>query len=352
MMSKKKIFILLLLASFCLAKDLLLTDFDTLQNNLKVMPKSPPLVMSLYKTNAVGQQGQALRIMTKYAENQPILQYDLKNGDKYLNAEAYPYLNLYVKSDTGSELEIAFADKNNLAPFEPIANYLPGKTIKENWQKVVVKLNAKILNLKEMNTIYFKIVTNKNKPQDIIYLDNLLLTDQAPLKQPELKNPALILYNFDHGPIGRFKAQPQAISNKPAQLSLLCVPEGHYGPEGQALEVAFNTLEKGKAEVFIPIVNKDFIFNAANYENISFMLKANPNLKFETYTVYQSSYNAAKNYYPYYDYIYELTTPDQNWHKITIPLNTKAEKSKLIGIRILIPALSSGVFYLDDIALE
>ena len=121
----KKILLLFVFLNLLFAREVLIDNFDTITQNLTALPKSPPVILTLSKTNVIGSQGNALRITTKYEQNKPILQYDLKKNGKYFDASGYQALVFYVKSDTGTSLELALGDPDKITPFASILPYLP-----------------------------------------------------------------------------------------------------------------------------------------------------------------------------------------------------------------------------------
>ena len=258
------------------------------------------------------------------------------------NPEEVDVLSFFCKTDTACEVHLALADSRSVAAFENIQEYLPEKKLTSFWQKAEYPLRHLDIDARDLRRVYVQIIPLA-ETDAVLYLDDFIL-EKIETKQPGYQ----IVYHFNNSVLKNiFNDEPSA-STRGAEIELAVTTEDHYGASGGALRCTFTTYEN-PAEIFFPMT----AHHKANYleiKHISFALRSeSPDLLGflpETAALRKKmkageAYSARR---------YQIALSQNNWQKINLPL--LEGDTDFYGLRIILPAKTSGVFYLDDLSLN
>jgi hypothetical protein len=240
-------------------------------------------------------------------------------------------------------MEIALADSRSITAFENIKNYLPDQTLTHQWQKAEIPLVNRDVNINDLRKIYVQLLPSADS-EVTLYLDDITL-EKAEKSKPSYQ----VVYNFDNGQKSIYAALPE-INTRNASIVLAVESQNHYGAQGKSLQCSFETREN-PAEIFFPLKNpkkntdltplKTSLALRSEYPLTLTLIpetgEDHKKLSFgETRKVRQ----------------YQITLREPTWQKLTLPLLLNGGADYYYGLRVIIPAQTSGVFYLDDLSLN
>jgi hypothetical protein len=136
------------------------------------------------------------------------------------------------------------------------------------------------------------------------------------------------------------------VLSRGANLVLELVSQNHHGATGQSLQCSFET-GANPAEIFFPMTTARKVY--PDLKMVSFVLRSAQPLTLEFVPETQSAHQSAKYGQLYQARRYRITLRQPNWQKITLPLD---DGTDFYGLRVALPARTSGVFYLDNLSLN
>jgi hypothetical protein len=310
-------------------------DFNS-RFEARVPPSYPPVTVTPV-TEFTPLLGQAVKF-TAYRENGAAV--IVIEGRS--NLEEVDTLTFFCRTDTSCEMEIALADSRSITAFENIKNYLPDKTLTRQWQKAEIPLVNSKININDLRKIYVQLLPAENG-EITLYLDDIALE-----KAEKIKPSHQVVYNFDNDAKSIYATLPE-LNTRNAYIALALESQNHYSAQGKSLQCSFETREN-PAEIFFPMrhpqkntdltLTKTSLALRSEYPLTLTLLpetgEDHKKLSFgETRKVRQ----------------YQITLREPTWQKLTLPLLLNGT-DYYYGLRVIIPAQTSGVFYLDDLSLN
>ncbi|MDR2428532.1 MAG: hypothetical protein LBD62_01845 [Candidatus Margulisbacteria bacterium] len=280
--------------------------------------------------------GQAVKFTARQANGAAVIVIEGRS-----NLEEVDTLTFFCRTDTSCEMEIALADSRSITAFENIKNYLPDQALTRQWQRAEIPLAGREINMHDLRKIYVQLLPAEDA-EPVLYLDDITLE-----KAEKIRPNYQVVYNFDNDQQSIFAALP-TLNTRNAYLTLAVESQNHYGAQGKSLQCSFETREN-PAEIFFPMTPYPKKNTNLTLTKTSLALRSEYPLTLtlvpETSAEHKKiQFGEARRVRQY-----QITLREPAWQKLTLPLLNGAD---YYGLRIIIPAQTSGVFYLDDLSLN
>lgn len=249
-------------------------------------------------------------------------------------------LSFFCKADTDCEVHIALADTRGITAFANIQEYLPEKKLTNYWQKIEFPLqNVNDIDARDLRRVYLQIIPGGNSDA-VIYLDDFILEKKE-------NTPAYqVVYNFNTSQKSIFNDEP-TVTARGADIELSISTQNYYGTSGGSLRLEFTTREN-PAEIFLPMTASHKT-NYLEIKHINFALFSESPTALFFLPETAEQHKKVKAQEPYSARRYRVALHQDDWQKINLPLEDGAD---FYGLRIILPANTGGVFYLDDLSLN